>query len=325
LYTLRFDMRAPSTGASPKELYDAAIDMAHWAEPRGVLTVILSEHHVTGDGYLPSPMILASALAARTTTLPITVAVVLLPLYQPIRLAEEMIILDIISGGRVGYVAAIGYRPEEYDLFGVDFSRRGRIAEEQLPLLLAAKSGAPFEHLGRTIQLAPSPVTPGGPRVAWGGGSEAAARRAGRFGLDFFAQAGDPGLEEAYLVEARAHDHEPGSCILPSPDVPTTVFVADDVDRAWDELGPYLMHDVRSYASINSRDTNSVSISFAETVDELRAEDRSHRIVTVEEAVSMVRSGTFLQLQPLVGGLPPEIAWPYLRRVTDVVMPSLRD
>jgi len=325
VFTLRFDMRAPATGAPPEALYDAAIEMASWSEPRGALTVILSEHHVTGDGYLPSPMILASALAARTTTLPITVAVVLLPLYQPIRLAEEMIVLDIISRGRVGYVAAIGYRPEEYELFGVEFRRRGRIADVQLPLLLAAKSGEPFEHDGRTVRLEPAPVTPGGPRVAWGGGSEAAAERAGRFGLDFFAQAGDPDLELAYVASARAHGHEPGACMLPSPDVPTTLFVADDVDRAWEELGPYLMHDVRSYASINSADTNSVSISFATNADELRAEARSHRIVTVEEAVAMVRSGTFLQLQPLVGGLPPDLAWPYLRRVTDDVMPALQD
>ena len=123
--------------------------MARWSESPGALAVIVSEHHVTGDGYLPAPVVLATALAARTTTLPITVAVVLLPLYQPVRLAEEMIVLDIVSGGRVGYVAALGYRTEEYELFGVDFTRRGRIADELLPVLLAAKSGEPFEHGGR--------------------------------------------------------------------------------------------------------------------------------------------------------------------------------
>ena len=325
MFTLRFDMRAPATGAAPKDLYDAAVEMTCWAEPRGVLTVILSEHHVTGDGYLPSPLVLATALAARTTTVSITVAVVLLPLHQPIRLAEEMIVLDIISGGRVGYVAAIGYRPEEYELFGVDFARRGRLADELLPVLLAAKSGEPFEYGGRTVQLGPAPVTPGGPRVAWGGGSPPAARRAGRFGLDFFAQAGDPSLEEAYVAAARAAGHEPGWCMLPAPDLPTTVFVADDVDRAWEELGPYLMHDVRSYAADNDEGAGTASISFARTADELREERRSHRILTVDEAVAMVRSGSFLQLQPLVGGLPPELAWPYLRRVTDEVLPAAAD
>jgi alkanesulfonate monooxygenase SsuD/methylene tetrahydromethanopterin reductase-like flavin-dependent oxidoreductase (luciferase family) len=240
---MRFDMRAPATGAPTADLYRAALDMAAWAEDRGAVTAIVCEHHGLSDGYLPAPMTLATALAARTTTLPITVAVVLLPLYHPVRLAEEMVVLDVISGGRVGYVAAIGYRPEEYEMFGVDFHRRGRIAEEHLGVLLQAVSGESFEHEGRRIRVTPAPVTPGGPRVAWGGGSEAAARRAGRHGLDFLAQSDAPGLREAYEDEARAHGREPGWCLLPSPEEALTVFVADDLDRAWDELGPYLLHD----------------------------------------------------------------------------------
>src|SRR5215213_6086042 len=135
---MRFDMRAPTTGAPASELYAAALDIAAWAETRGCLSAVVCEHHMSDDGYLPSPMLLASAMAARTTTLPITVAVVLLPLYDPIRLAEEMAVFDNISNGRVMYVAAIGYRPAEYEMYGVDFHRRGRIAEEKLRLLLQA-------------------------------------------------------------------------------------------------------------------------------------------------------------------------------------------
>ena len=163
MFTLRFDMRAPSAGAPTGDLYAAALEMANWTESRGAITAVVCEHHAMSDGYLPSPMVLATALAARTTTLPVMAAVVLLPLYHPIRLAEEMIVLDIISGGRVSYVAAIGYRPEEYELFGVDFHRRGRIAEEQLSVLLRAKSGEAFEHDGRSIKITPAPLTLGGP------------------------------------------------------------------------------------------------------------------------------------------------------------------
>jgi alkanesulfonate monooxygenase SsuD/methylene tetrahydromethanopterin reductase-like flavin-dependent oxidoreductase (luciferase family) len=314
-------MRSPSTGASTGELYPAALDMASWAESRGALLAIVCEHHTMSDGYLPSPVVMATALAARTTTLPIVVAALQLPLYNPMRLAEDMIVLDILSGGRVSYVAAVGYRPEEYELHGVDFHRRGHIAEAQLGLLLRAKTGEPFEHDGRTMHVTPAPLTPGGPRIAWGGGSIAAARRAGRHGIDLFAQGGGPELAEAYAEAARANGHEPGGCLVPPKDLATAVFVADDVDRAWDELGPYLMHDVLSYAGINQGDTHTASISFASTAAELRAEDRTHRIVTVEQAVALIGSGTPLQLTPLIGGLPPEIAWRYLRTVTDVVLP----
>ncbi len=101
------------------------------------------------------------------------------------------------------------------------------------------------------------------------------------------------------------------------------MFVADDLDAAWAELGPHLMHDVRSYAAINEGNTHTASLSPATTIEELRAENRSHRIVTVDEAVAMIRAGSPLPLQPLVGGLAPEIAWRYLRTVTDDVMPRL--
>jgi alkanesulfonate monooxygenase SsuD/methylene tetrahydromethanopterin reductase-like flavin-dependent oxidoreductase (luciferase family) len=323
LFTLRFDMRAPETGAPRADLYAAALDMASYVDGRGALAAVVCEHHTWDDGYLPSPLIMATAMAARTTTLPITVAVVLLPLCHPVRLAEEMVVLDILSGGRVSYVAAIGYRPQEYELYGLDFHQRGKLAEEKLGILLQAKTGEPFPLEGRTVQVTPAPVTPGGPFVAWGGGSIPAARRAGRHGLAFIAQGGDPGLEAVYADAARAHGHEPGFCMIPARDTATTVFVADDVDRAWAELGPYLMHDVLAYAASNAGDTTTASLSFATTADELRAENRTHRILGVEAAVALVRSGQPLQLHPLIGGLPPEIAWTYLRRVVEDVMPQV--
>ncbi len=320
---MRFDMRAPDFGATTTELYAAALEMADFAQTRGAVAAVVCEHHTMADGYLPSPLILATAMAARTSTLPIMTAVLVLPLYDPIRLAEDMAVLDIISNGRVSHVLAVGYRPEEYEHHGVDFHRRGKIADEQLALLLQAKTGDPFEHDGRRIHVTPRPVTPGGPTILWGGGSIPAAKRAARFGLDFLAQGGGPEVEAAYADECRRHGREPGFCMVPPTDMATTVFVADDRDQAWSELGPHLLHDVVSYAALNPGNTHTASLSTATTVDELRAEGRSHRIVTVDEAVAMVRAGAPLPLQPLVGGLHPETAWRYLRTVTDEVMPRL--
>jgi alkanesulfonate monooxygenase SsuD/methylene tetrahydromethanopterin reductase-like flavin-dependent oxidoreductase (luciferase family) len=320
---MRFDMRAPATGAPARELYAAALDMATWAETRGCLSAVVCEHHTSPDGYLPSPTVLAGAMAARTNTLPIMVAAIVLPLYDPVRLAEEMVVLDVLSKGRVSYVAAIGYRPEEYEMYGVDFHRRGRIAEEKLRIVLKAKTGDPFEHDGRRIHVTPSPVTPGGPMVVWGGGSVPAARRAGRFGLGFIAQGGGPELERAYELAARDAGHEPGLCYVPPADTPTAMFVTDDVDRAWDELGPYLMHDVLSYAAWNEGNDFTASLSFAQTADELRAERRSHLVLEIDEAVEFVRGGKPLALHPLIGGLPPEVAWRYLETVAEKVLPAV--
>jgi len=323
VFGLRFDMRAPAIGAPAADLYSAALEMAAWAESRGAVNVTVCEHHASDDGYCPSPMVLATALAARTTTLRITVAVVVLPLYDPIRLAEEMAVLDQISRGRVLYVAAIGYRPIEYEQFGIDFHQRGAMVEDKLALLLRAKSGEPFEHEGRRVHVTPQPFTPGGPMVAYGGGTVVAARRAGRHGVGFFAQRGGPELQEAYEQAARAAGHEPGFCYLPPPDLPTTTFVAHDVDRAWDELGPHMLYDAQAYAAWNEGDDTTSSLSFASNVEQLRAESRSHRIISVDEAIAEVRAGSMLGLQPLAGGLDPEVAWRYLRVVTDDVVPAV--
>src|SRR5690606_7592905 len=121
MFLLRFDMRAPAFGAATTELYAAALEMAAFAESRGALTAAVCARHSGEDGCLPAPLGLATAMAARTPTLPIMTAALILPLYAPIRLAEDMVVLDIISGGRVSYVLGIGYRPEEYAHHGADF------------------------------------------------------------------------------------------------------------------------------------------------------------------------------------------------------------
>ena len=149
MFMMRFDMRAPSSARPTGELYAAALEMATFAESRGALDgrrCASTTRWPTAT--CPSPLVLATAMAARTTTLPIMTAALILPLYDPIRLAEDMVVLDIISGGRVSYVMAVGYRPEEFEHHGADFRRRGRLVEDQLALLLRAKTGEPFEHDG---------------------------------------------------------------------------------------------------------------------------------------------------------------------------------
>lgn len=327
MFIMRFDMRAPANGAPATDLYRAAIEMCSWGETRGCLSAVLCEHHGSADGYLPTPVTLASAIAACTTKLPIAVSIVQLPLYNPVRLAEEMCVVDVISGGRVSYVGGLGYVPSEYEMHGVEFRRRGAIADEHLSILLRAKTGEPFEHEGRRIHVTPPPVTPGGPRMGWGGGTIPAARRAGRFGVDFIAQSGDPALREAYEAACREHGHAPGVCRLPNRDDPSTIFVADDLDAAWAELGPYIMNDVLGYAAWNEGTATAAataSISFAKTAEELRAENRSHQILTVEAAVARIRGGAPLALHPIIGGLPPPIAWRYLETVVEKVLPAVR-
>jgi alkanesulfonate monooxygenase SsuD/methylene tetrahydromethanopterin reductase-like flavin-dependent oxidoreductase (luciferase family) len=321
MYLIRFDMRAPAFGAPTTDLYAAAIDMSSWAEQHGCLAAVLCEHHGTEDGYLPSPLILASAIAARTERLILSL-VVILPFYDPVRLAEDIAVVDIISKGRASYIFGVGYRSEEFEHFGLDRAARGKLADAKLALLRALLPGESVVHQGRRINVTPPPHTPGGPALMWGGASLAAARRAGRNGLGMLANGSVPGMKEAYEAACREHGHTPGPVLIPERDTPSVTFVADDVDSAWDELGEYLLHDARGYAKWNPDNDVSAGISAARDVTELRDKFKSHRIIQTAQAIGFVRSGGMLNLSPLCGGVPPDIAWPYLKRVGEVVLPE---
>jgi alkanesulfonate monooxygenase SsuD/methylene tetrahydromethanopterin reductase-like flavin-dependent oxidoreductase (luciferase family) len=321
VFTLRFDMRAPEWGAPPATLYAAAPEMCAWAEEHGGLAAVLTEHHGSEDGYLPAPLMLASAIASRTQRLALSLTLIF-PFYDPVRLAEDMAILDLLSGGRASYILALGYRPEEYEMFGLELGDRGRLADEKLSLLRRLLAGETVVHDGRRITVTPHPQSPGGPALMWGGGTLAAARRAGRYGLGMLANANVPGIREAYEASCRKHGHQPGPAFFPDRDTPSVTFVADDLDEAWSELGEYLLHDARRYAEWNPGNDTSAGFSHVTTLAELREASASHVIISTSEAIARIRAGKMLILSPLCGGLPPEIAWPYLKRVGEVVMPE---
>ncbi|MGH0037551.1 MAG: LLM class flavin-dependent oxidoreductase [Myxococcota bacterium] len=321
---MRFDMRAPAESpAGIGDLYGAALEMVEWGERHGCLAVQVSEHHGSPDGYLPAPLILASAMAARTRRLPIQVAALIVPLHDPIELAEQMAVLDVLSEGRVSYVAAIGYRPEEFAMFGRDKRQRGRRMDACLEAMRRAWTGEAFEFEGRPVRVTPRPRTPGGPMLVLGGNSAPAVRRAARLGLGIIAEGGDPAVAEAYREECARLGTEPGLCVVPEAGTPTSVFVAEDPDRAWDALGPYLLHDARMYAEWMGPGHTSATRSDAHDVASLRAEAGAYRIVDPDAAVGLIRKHGILLLQPLCGGMPPDLAWPSLELVANAVLPKL--
>jgi alkanesulfonate monooxygenase SsuD/methylene tetrahydromethanopterin reductase-like flavin-dependent oxidoreductase (luciferase family) len=323
MFTMRFDMRAPASGAPISELYAAALDMAAWGEEHGCIAAIVSEHHASPDGYLPAPLVFASALAGRTRKLPIQIAALLVPLHDPIDLAEQIAVLDVLSGGRVSYVCAVGYREQEYAMFGRDMQGRGRRMEECLRAMQRAFTGESFEFEGRAVNVTPRPISPGGPMLLLGGNSKVAVRRAARLGLGMVTQGGDPSLAETYAAACRDAGTTPGLFINPPSGSVTSAFVAHDVEAAWAEIGPHLLHDAQTYAAWMG-DAGAVSKSVARTVDALRAEAGAYRIFTPEEAVEHILTNQIFMTQPLCGGLPPKLAWRSLELLASEVLPALR-
>jgi alkanesulfonate monooxygenase SsuD/methylene tetrahydromethanopterin reductase-like flavin-dependent oxidoreductase (luciferase family) len=120
-----FDMRNPPDWAVEwSRLYGFTLEMCEEAERLGCPSIWLSEHHLFDDGYLPEPLTFAAAVAARTRTARIGTAIVIAPLHHPVTLAEQVAIVDIVSGGRVDLGLGAGYRVPEYELFGADLSKR---------------------------------------------------------------------------------------------------------------------------------------------------------------------------------------------------------
>jgi alkanesulfonate monooxygenase SsuD/methylene tetrahydromethanopterin reductase-like flavin-dependent oxidoreductase (luciferase family) len=156
-----------------------------------------------------------------------------------------------------------------------------------------------------------------------GGNAPEAVRRAARLGMGMLTMGGKPELNALYERACAEYGTKPQLFINPVGDAPSTCFVARDVDKAWREIGPYMLHDAEMYGAW-LRQLDSITKSAALSVDALRAENGSYRIFTPDEAVARIRKHGALMLQPLCGGLPPELAWQSLELLASDVLPKVR-
>jgi alkanesulfonate monooxygenase SsuD/methylene tetrahydromethanopterin reductase-like flavin-dependent oxidoreductase (luciferase family) len=324
MFVSRYDLRCPAgTPAERGALYRTALDQAAWCEDHSFDTLVLSEHHGVDDGYLPSPLVMAAAFAGRTKTIPITISALLAPLYDPLRLAEDIAVLDHASGGRVSYVMGLGYREEEYAAFDRDWPGRGALIEEVLETLLQAWSGEPFDYRGRSVRVTPTPLNQPHPMIFYGGGSKVAARRAARLGLSFFPQHADPAIQQAYLDECVALGIPPGMVLAP-PEGPGTIYCAEDPDAFWDQAGEHLLYEARAYHAWQKGVTSAVHDE-SSSVEEMRAAG-IYVVWTPEEMIERCRGGELMAAttHPLCGGMPPELSWVSLRLIGETVIPAVK-
>lgn len=221
---LYFDLRNPDARVPWPDLYARFLDRVAAVETRGLDAVWTTEHHGFADGYVSQPLVLSAAIAARTSRLRIGTAVVLAPLRHPRLLAEEAAIVDILSDGRLELGIGTGYRPDEFEMFGADRSRRLETLElcaRQLPEL--------WDGGGVT----PPPVQ--SPLPIWlGVMGPKGARAAGRVGAGLLWI--DRELLDPYLEGLEEGGHDRQSARMGGL---VNVFLADDPERARSAvLGP---------------------------------------------------------------------------------------
>jgi alkanesulfonate monooxygenase SsuD/methylene tetrahydromethanopterin reductase-like flavin-dependent oxidoreductase (luciferase family) len=317
-------MRQPDLEADRAELYKTMLDICEWADGLGFDEVYIGEHHSAEDGYIPQPVVLASAVGARTRKMKIHLSALLVTMYHPLHLAEQLAIADLVSNGRIRITAGMGYRPHEFEMFGVDAKKKVRIFLDALEVLKQAWAGEPFEFAGRTVRVTPKPAQPGGPQIIMGGSAEAAARRAAKLGYDFLP--GHPDLYEVYKAElARLGKPEP-------PPLPTQkpyfLHVTDDPERDWPIVGPHVLYTVNSYARwATERQGGTTQYAQQQDIGELRKQDL-YQVLTPEDCVEYAKSighNAELHFQPLYGGLAPEIGWKSLKLFEEAVLPRLRE
>jgi alkanesulfonate monooxygenase SsuD/methylene tetrahydromethanopterin reductase-like flavin-dependent oxidoreductase (luciferase family) len=324
----RVALRLNLTGlrADPREeaeRYRAALDMAVYAEANGFDVVNLEEHHCAENGWLPSPLVLAGMVAARTERIRISVTALLVTLYDPVRLAEDIAVIDLVSRGRLSFTAGMGYRPLEYHATGRSWSERGRLMDEAIETLLCAWTGEPFDYRGERIRVTPRPFSDPHPFLLIGGQSRAAARRAARFGLPFHPPMHLPEVEAVYHEELARHGKR-GFYLHPGSGNAMT-FVEPDPERAWSELAPCFLRELREYASWRKEGVPRPGEQPVETVADLRRQGR-FEILTAGECLAALRGGDrdVVVLHPLAGGVPLERAWAGLRRFNEEVLAPLR-
>ncbi|MGX9787788.1 LLM class flavin-dependent oxidoreductase [Mycobacterium sp. MMS18-G62] len=325
---LRFDMRGPSFGPPLAHLYAAALEMAAYADERGVDAVVVSEHHGSDDGYCPAPTVLAGGLAARTKRTRIRLGVVLLPLHNPIAVAEQTLVLDQMSDGRAELVIGAGYVPSEFAMFGRRLGHRSRLLDDGLPQLAAALAGQEVTVGDHTFVVTPTAVQRPRPPLYVGGGVAAAARRAARYADGFAPMVPNLELYDAYRAECRSLGHEPGRIVA----APSTLFVhvAEDPGKAWETIGKHALHELNSYGRwAMESTTGTLNSPFAPVADVAAARASGlYKVVTVDDCVALMNEfdslGQPVVLTPLMGGLDPEAGWASLQLYFEQVLPAYR-
>ncbi len=319
---LRYDLRLPGAdGAQRKQLLDVALEQIEWADRLGFGSVTLSEHHGSPDGYLPSPIVFGAAVAARTERIFINLGALIVPLHDPVRLAEDLAILDLLSGGRLIITVGAGYVESEFEMFDKRLGDRGRAVERTVEILKQAWTGEPFDLDGRTVRVTPRPFQDPRPPIFLGGQTPIAARRAARI-ADGYLPAIPESHEDYRAAMLELGKPDPGPA---GPRAPRFLHIAKDPERAWDQIAPFCMHEVNAYGAWAEAAGLDTGYRTFDDPDELR-ESGLYPVLTPDGCVALANElgpAAALVLHPLCGGMDPDLSWESLRLFETDVLPAL--
>ncbi|HTX94323.1 MAG TPA: LLM class flavin-dependent oxidoreductase [Mycobacterium sp.] len=317
---LRFNFDCPQGDPrTQSRLLSAALELAQWGESHGITSISVDEHHATGHGWSCNPIMAAAMFLARTSRLIASVDCALGPLWNPVRLAEDIALVDNMSRSRLHTTVGLGYRTVEYDIIGADFSQRGALMDNLLERMLSVWSGAgPDEAICAGTWTRPHPP------LYVGGGARATARRAVRFRLPLSLADHLPDLA-AYYRQLCAEAGMTPVIVMPGPINRGMIFLHEDPEQAWAELGDYILWEAVTYGGWSADQRSFMHLPGVQTLDEVRTSGR-YRFLTPDQLIAEVRGSDDygpLMMHPLVGGVPVDEAWKSVQLLTDKVLPAL--
>lgn len=326
------DFRNPAPWRIPWErLYAENLELIQEAERLGFDSAWISEHHFLDDGYCPSILPVAAAVAAATKRIRIGTAVLLLPLHNPIRIAEDGAVVDILSGGRFDLGVGVGYRAVEFSGLGVNKRRRGALLDEAIEVVRLAWTEKRFSFAGQcftyeNVSVTPKPLQQPHPPIWIGGRSQRGSHRGARLGYPFLLVGGPVQyrqLVDLYQEEGRPPDELRVASLR-------TVFIAGSRDEAWDIIGPAILYNHNERLRWHAEDTGEPYHPATDWAFLREQEGAGTLIGTPEECLAGMRE--FVATVPVeqiwfplrIGGLDQQTAYRSLERFAREVMPAAR-
>jgi alkanesulfonate monooxygenase SsuD/methylene tetrahydromethanopterin reductase-like flavin-dependent oxidoreductase (luciferase family) len=288
--------RLPDSARTAAEHTAWTIDLLAHAESLGCDAAWFTEHHGFPDGYLPQPLVLAAAVAARTSTMRLGTGIALGPLRHPRHLAEEAALVDVISNGRVEIGIGAGYSPQEFEWFGADLSKRFTTTDA---------AAIEVRRLLASGEVTPGPVQTEVP-IWLGYQGPQGAGRAGRAGVGLLSL--DPALLEPYRAGLAEAGSDPDAARMGGL---IEIVVADDPQQAAARILPHWLHQQNTYRALRGGgplDADKARSSLERTgrLGGLRVLDVDGAVAALGEAISAVparHAYTWLS----VGDMPAEL------------------
>src|SRR6516225_9149665 len=226
----------PSRPRPLQQLYREHLEESVLAEELGFDHVWASEHHFAEDSWNPSPIAFLAAVAARTERVRVGTYVLLLPFHNPVRVAEDIAVLDNISCGRVDLPVGVGSAAQEFHTFGIPFNERLGRTFEALRIIERCFAGEEFSHKGKyyefpNVCMTTTPVQKPGPPIWVASMGEQSVAWTARRGYHLAAGAGRGHAKYEELLRQFGHDRS--KCQVAS--IPIRVHLAATREQAWDE------------------------------------------------------------------------------------------